>query len=360
LASQICFAGEYKGIHHIFPKFATRMNYSSYDIEKAIFQVNNATFETLAIQIFQFQYRHNQIYQQFCNALHIVPENIFTLEQIPFLPIQFFKTKRIRSTAFEPEIIFESSGTTGSVNSRHEVKNISIYEESFKKAFQLFYGDIKDYCIIGLLPSYLERGNSSLVYMVNELIKNSTSAQSGFYLYDYEKLCKTLLQNEVTEKPTLLMGVTYALLDFAEKHPLQLKHTIVMETGGMKGRREELTREEVHSQIKKHLGLNDIHSEYGMTELLSQAYSSGNGLFNCAPWMKVLVRSEDDPLNVLSSPYGSGSMSAGVLNIIDLANLYSCAFIATDDVGKLYENGSFEVLGRLDNSDIRGCGLMIL
>lgn len=331
-----------------------------HDIEKEIFQVNNAAFETLALKIFSFQYHHNEIYRLFCNTLKILPGDVIAVEQIPFLPIQFFKSKDIVTTDFEPEIIFESSGTTGSVNSRHMVKKIALYEESFKNAFRLFYGDIQNRCIIGLLPSYLERGSSSLVYMVNELINESGNEASGFYLYDHEKLHQTLLQNEAAQIPTLLIGVTYALLDFAEKYPLHLQHTVVMETGGMKGRREELTREEVHAIVKKCLGLTEIHSEYGMTELLSQAYSQGHGRFNTPPWMKVLIRAEDDPFNVQSNHKINAVLVSGVINIIDLANLYSCAFIATDDVGKLYRDGSFEVLGRLDNSDIRGCGLMLL
>ncbi len=336
------------------------MNINAHNIEQEIFKVNNAAFEALALQIFLWQYQKNNIYQQFCNALHIIPQEVTSIEQIPFLPIQFFKSKEIFTTVFKPAITFESSGTTGSINSRHEVKDILIYEKSFKKTFNLFYGDITKYCVIGLLPSYLERGNSSLVYMVNELIKNSGSEKSGFYLQDYEKLNRTLLQNEAAGIPTLLIGVTYALLDFSEKFPVYLKHTIVMETGGMKGRRQELTREEVHTQLKKYLGITKVHSEYGMTELLSQAYSNGDGIFKCPPWMKILTRAEDDPFNVVSSKQAGGKWAAGLLNIIDLANMYSCAFIATDDVGKLFADGSFEVMGRLDNSDMRGCGLMLL
>lgn len=336
------------------------INPRGHDIEKELFNVNNAAFETLALQVFLYQYNENETYRQFCSALHIMPDDVATIEQIPFLPIQFFKSRIIGTTEFEPEIIFESSGTTGSINSRHYLKKLSVYEESFIKNFQLFYGDVNGWCIVGLLPSYLEKGNSSLVYMVNEWIKKSGSAESGFYLYDYEKLSQTLLKNEAAAKPTLLIGVTYALLDFAEKCRMNLKHTVVMETGGMKGRREEITREEVHAQLKDRLGLKNIHSEYGMTELLSQAYSNTNGRFICPPWMKILVRAEDDPFNVRSSRSIAGQMATGVINIIDLANLYSCSFIATDDVGILFADESFEVLGRLDNSDIRGCGLMFL
>ena len=336
------------------------MNAHPNNIEEDIFKVTNAAFENLALKIFLFQYENNTVYQQYCKTLNILPARVQHLQDIPFLPIQFFKSKKIISTAFVPQTVFESSGTTGSVNSRHLIKDLSLYERSFKESFKIFYGEINDYCIIGLLPSYLQKGNSSLVYMVNELIKQSGSLQSGFYLDEYKKINQTLLQNEAEGKPTLLIGVTYALLDFAEKFKPQLTHTIVMETGGMKGRRKELTRAEVHTALKQRLGLDEIHSEYGMTELLSQAYSPGDGIFNCPPWMKVLIREADDPFNIICNETLSGTSAGGAINIIDLANIYSCSFIATDDVGRLYPTGSFEVMGRLDNSDIRGCGLMIL
>ena len=235
------------------------------------------------------------------------------------------------------------------------VKDVSIYQQSFTKAFELFYGDISSWCIIGLLPSYLDRekNTSSLVMMVDSLVKLSNHPKSGFYLTDFDKLHDTLLQLETQQQKTLLIGVTFALLDFAENYKFNLQHTIVMETGGMKGRRKELTRAEVHSIITKGLGVKNVHSEYGMTELLSQAYSDDNGRFICPPWMKVMIRDEEDPLSV--KPFGKG-----VLNVIDLANIYSCSFIATDDVGVVYEDGSFEVWGRLDNSDIRGCSLLVI
>lgn len=330
------------------------------DIESAIFTVQEHNLELLALQVFNFQYQHNEVYQRFCNSLHVVPPEIKKLEQIPFLPIQFFKTKEITTTNFVPAQIFESSGTTGQVNSQHRVKRLALYEQSFQQAFSIFYGDIKNYCVIGLLPSYLQKGNASLVYMVDDFIKQSNYPQSGFYLDDYARLKENISQNEAASIPTLLIGVTYALLDFAEKYPMPLQHTTIMETGGMKGRRQELTRQEVHAQLQQHFGLKQIHSEYGMTELLSQAYSQGEGLFGTAPWMKVLLRAADDPFDIISSQAMPTKFATGAINIIDLANLYSCAFLATDDVGKLYNNGSFEVLGRLDNSDIRGCGLMIL
>jgi hypothetical protein len=268
------------------------------------------------------------------------------------LPIQFFKTRDIKTTEFEPQAVFESSGTTQTVNSRHYVKDINIYRRSFSMAWEQFYGPVQEWCVIGLLPAYLERQHSSLVVMVDEMIKQSAHPQSGFYLYEHEKLAQVLQQLEKKGQKTLLIGVTFGLLDFAEKYPMPLQHTIVMETGGMKGRRKEMTREEVHQLLKTAFQTNAIHSEYGMTELLSQAYSKQDGVFKCPPWMKVLVRQEDDPLDVRVS-------GSGIINIIDLANLYSCSFIATDDVGTIMTDGSFEVMGRIDNSDIRGCNLLI-
>lgn len=325
-----------------------------------IFNAATDEFESIALDIFRFQFEHNNIYRQYCEAIKTNTSSVSSIKNIPFLPISFFKTHEITTGLFEPALVFESSGTTGAVNSRHFVKEKEIYEESFLKTFELFYGPASNYCVIGLLPSYLERQHSSLVYMVNELINQCKHPSAGFYLYNTEKLYHTLLENEKNKQPTLLIGVTYALLDFAEKFQMNLQHTIIMETGGMKGRREELTREQVHQQLKQRLGLTEIHSEYGMTELLSQAYSKKNSLFNCPPWMQVLLRAEDDPFEITTANHTSKTPVTGVINIIDLANLYSCSFIATDDVGKLYADGSFEVLGRLDNSDMRGCGLMIV
>lgn len=330
------------------------------NIKERVFNSSTDQFETLALEIFRFQNAKNGTYRQYCDAIKLNAAAVNSLEKIPFLPIQFFKTKKIITGIFNEDIIFESSGTTASVNSRHFVKDKNVYKESFLKAFQLFYGSPADLCIIGLLPSYLERQHSSLVYMVTELVKQSNHPSSGFYLYDVEKLHQALLENEKNKQPTLLIGVTYALLDFAEKYPTKLQYTKVMETGGMKGRREELTREQVHEQLKQQFGLAEIHSEYGMTELLSQAYAVKNGIFNCPPWMRILLRSEDDPFEITTSTVINKKTAAGVINVIDLANIYSCSFIATDDVGRLHNDGSFEVLGRLDSSDIRGCGLMIV
>jgi len=322
------------------------------EIEDKIFTVETADFEQLALEVFHFQYNNNAIYQQYVNALSIVGSNVRSVDQIPFLPIRFFKTADIKTTVFEPEAVFESSGTTQTVNSRHYVKDLTIYRRSFLQAWEQFYGPVTDWCVIGLLPAYLERQNSSLVVMVNEMIGLGQHAHSGFYLYEHEKLAQVLQDLEKQGQKTILIGVTFALLDFAEKYPMPLQHTIVMETGGMKGRRREMTREEVHLLLSLAFQTHAIHSEYGMTELLSQAYSSGNGVFNCPPWMKVLIRQDDDPLDVRVT-------GSGVINIIDLANIYSCSFIATDDVGTVKPDGSFEVLGRIDTSDIRGCNLLI-
>jgi hypothetical protein len=275
------------------------------------------------------------------------------------LPISFFKTHKVVTTAFEPEIIFESSGTTGINASMHYLKSMKLYKKSFLKGFNLFYGDISKWCILGLLPGYLERQNSSLIVMVDELIKKSNNDNSGFYLNDHEKLYQALVHNEITRQPTLLIGVTYALLDFAEKYSMKLQNTVIMETGGMKGKREEITREEVHEILKNKFDLPAVHSEYGMTELLSQAYSKGGGIFQNPPWMKVLTREYNDPFAINSFSKNQKSCN-GLINIIDLANLYSCCFISTDDVGRVYKNNSFEVLGRRDVSDLRGCSLLTI
>lgn len=282
------------------------------------------------------------------------PFNVNAIEQIPFLPISFFKTHTVATTLFNAELVFESSGTTQTTSSKHYLKTAAVYKESFSKAFRLFYGDPSRYCILALLPSYLEKGNSSLVYMVEGLIQQSNHSAGGFYLHDHEALVKKMDELEQQQQqPVILFGVTYALLDFAEAFPRHLKNTTIIETGGMKGRKKEMTRDEVHSILKKQFQLPHIHSEYSMTELLSQAYAKEHGRFYCPPWMKVLIRTEDDPLEVVRN-------GRGVINVIDLANVYSCSFIATDDAGVLHNDESFEVLGRIDNSDIRGCSLLAL
>ena len=326
-----------------------------------IFSVKENSFRQLALDIFHFQYEANPVYNSYVNALGKTLSAVDEIEKIPFLPISFFKTDEIKTGKFNADVIFKSSGTTQTINSRHHVKDVSIYIQSFTKAFEKVYGDLKEWCILGLLPSYLEKGDSSLVYMVDNFIKQSQHAQGGFYLYDLNKVKQTLLSLERSNQKTLLIGVTYALLDFAEKFPTDLKNTIIMETGGMKGRREELTRMEVHDLLRTAFGVTEIHSEYGMTELLSQAYAKKEGRFQCPPWMKVLIRDDEDPLAVYSSQSAAGDRNetlTGAINIIDLANVYSCAFIATDDVGKLYADKSFEVLGRMDGSDLRGCSLL--
>ncbi|MEO7983988.1 MAG: acyl transferase [Bacteroidota bacterium] len=318
-----------------------------------IFGVGKDGFEVLALEIFRFQAQNNPVYKDYLLALKVEPASVTCIEQVPFLPVRFFKSHRIQTTSFEPAAIFESSGTTGSINSRHLVNDLLLYEESFTRGFELFYGPAKDFCFIGLLPSYLERVNSSLVYMVDKMIRLSVHPQSGFYLTEYEQLSVVLAELERKKQKTILIGVSFALLDFAEKYPRPLQHTIIMETGGMKGRREELIRPALHELLKTAFHAGAIHSEYGMTELLSQAYSKGEGIFSCPPWMKLLVRDEEDPFMVKQT-------GAGTINIIDLANIWSCSFIATDDAGKIYPDESFEVLGRIDGSDLRGCSLMVM
>ena len=318
-----------------------------------VFRVNGENFESLALEAFRFQSENNPVYSDYLRALGLNPSSIQTIENIPYLPVCFFKSHAIKTSFFEPEAVFESSGTTGSINSKHQVKDLSLYEESFTRGFELFYGAVSEWCVIGLLPSYLERKNSSLVYMVEKLIQLSGHSQSGFYLHEFDRLYETLAALEKKQQKTLLIGVTFALLDFAEKYSLPLQHTVVMETGGMKGRRKEMIRQEVHQLLKTAFQLPVIQAEYGMTELLSQAYSKVDGIFSSPPWMKILVRDEEDPFIVKRT-------GSGTINVIDLANFYSCSFIATDDVGKVHTDGSFEVLGRVDGSDLRGCSLMVV
>ncbi len=325
-------------------------------LKEGLFTINNdQAFEDIALEVFRFQYENNPLYHRYCCLTNTAPELVKSITGIPFLPISFFKTHAVQTTFFQPEVFFESSGTTGSVNSRHLVKEAALYEQAFIKGAEFFYGSLKDYCILALLPSYLEKGQSSLVYMVKGWMERSGHAANDFYLYDFEKLAQTLKDLQNKKQKTILIGVTYALLDFAEQQPQPLKHTLIIETGGMKGRREEAIRTEVHSQLKNAFSLSVIHSEYGMTELLSQAYAPADGRFTTPPWMKVLLREEDDHKGFIK-PAQNGS--TGGINCIDLANLFSCSFIATEDVGRMYSDGSFEVLGRMDNTDIRGCSLM--
>jgi phenylacetate-coenzyme A ligase PaaK-like adenylate-forming protein len=316
-----------------------------------IFTVDEPGFESLALEIFRYQVEENPVYRVFTQQLGIDPLEVTKINHIPFLPVSFFKTHQVATGNFQAVIEFESSGTTGTLNSRHFVRDINIYQESCRRSFESMYGPFSEWCILGLLPSYLERSHSSLVYMVDRFIHWSGHTNSGFFLHNHADLHEILEKLEAESKKTLLLGVTYALLDFAEKYQLRLSNTVIMETGGMKGRRHEMIREEVHEILKTRFGLDAIHSEYGMTELLSQAYSKGNGLFICPPWMKVRIRNEEDPLSVEDK-------GNGIVNVIDLANVYSCSFIATDDAGILHDDGSFSILGRVDGSDIRGCSLM--
>lgn len=311
-------------------------------------------FEKISLEVFNHQYHHVAPYRRFCDLLKISPKTVTQPTQIPFLPIEFFKSHSIIAQGEKPQITFKSSGTTGAVTSKHLVSDLNWYEKSFNLAFERFYGKVQDLVILALLPSYLERDGSSLVYMAHHLIQKSGHPESGFYLDNLEKLKITLESLEKKGKKVLLIGVSFALLDLVEAHTFNLKNTVVMETGGMKGRRREMIREELHQILKKGFGVDHIHSEYGMTELLSQAYSAGDGIFTCPPWMKIYIRDPEDALTYLP-PHKTGG-----INVIDLANYNSCSFIATQDLGKNLGKGKIEILGRFDNSDIRGCNLMVI
>ncbi len=313
-----------------------------------------AEFEQQAMVLFRYQSLHNPVYIEYIERLGRDFTSILRIEDIPFLPIGFFKSHQVMSRNFRPERVFSSSGTTGMVPSRHFVRKLAVYERSFESAFRFFYGSPSDYRFYGLLPSYLEREGSSLVYMVDRMIRLGGHAESGFHLNDHKALAERLQEANEKGFPAILIGVSFALLDFSEKFSFPLAENIViMETGGMKGRRKEITREELHQTLCSRFRKQTIHSEYGMTELLSQAYARGNGRFFCPPWMKVMIRDIQDPFSYM--PAGK----TGAINIIDLANMHSCAFIETQDIGRLHEDGSFEVLGRTDSSDIRGCSLLI-
>ena len=310
-------------------------------------------FNKIALEIYAYQSKYNPIYREYLASLGRTASPICHYSEIPFIPIQFFKTQRVATLDSKPAITFSSSGTTGMVNSQHHVFELSWYEQSYREAFKQFYGTVKDIAIIALLPSYLERNGSSLIYMIDDLIQQSEQVESGYFLYNHDDLFKTLNTLKAKGTKTLLIGVTYALLDFVENYNIDFPDLIVMETGGMKGKRKEMIREELHSILCDGFGVNTIHSEYGMTELLSQGYSYGNGLFRTPPWLKVLIRDTNDPLTL------QDYKKTGAINIIDLANVHSCSFIATQDLGKLYADGSFEILGRFDNADIRGCNLLV-
>jgi phenylacetate-coenzyme A ligase PaaK-like adenylate-forming protein len=320
----------------------------------SIFNVGTSEeFKQMALSVFKFQFANNQVYRNYVTALKVNTDKIVDLEQIPFMPIEFFKTQILISDVQNKDRESKVFTSSGSIQSKHYVSDVSIYEKSYRKGFELFYGNIEDYCVLALLPSYLDREGSSLIYMADDLINKSKHSASGFYLNNYDELILKLKELELQKQKTILLGVTYALLDLIEIQKFQLKHTIIMETGGMKGKRTEMVREELHAVLCQGFGVQEIHSEYGMTELLSQAYSKGNGVFNCPPWMKVLIRDTNDPFSFL--PHNK----TGGINVIDLANINSCSFIATQDLGKSFSELSFEVLGRFDNSDIRGCNLLV-
>ena len=321
--------------------------------ETTIFTISSEEeFETTALAVFQFQYKNIKVYKDFCELLKIDPNSIQKLEDIPFLPIQFFKSHKILADNLNYEKVFFSSGTMGIGTSKHFVSNLSLYKKSFTDTFTRYFGDLDQLCILALLPSYLEQENSSLIYMADELIKKTNNPLSGFYLDETDSLIEKLQTLESIGQKTILLGVSYALLDLIELKSFQLKNTTIMETGGMKGKRKEMIKEELHHKLKKGFGVSTIYSEYGMTELLSQAYSKGNGIFTCPSWMKVITRDTEDAQSKVMEQTGG-------INIIDLCNLYSCSFIATQDLGKIYTDGSFEILGRFDDSDIRGCNLMV-
>lgn len=322
-------------------------------LKNKIFEIQNDTeFNEIALEIFRYQYNNNHIYKQFIDINDFKISEINHYKSIPFLPIEFFKTHKILTSNIIPEMFFESSGTSGMTRSRHFISNIDIYEKSFLKGFETFYGNIEKYSLIALLPNYQEQKNSSLIYMINKLIAATKNTDSGFYLYNLENLAKKLTELNTKKQQTILFGVTYALLDLAENFPVNIPETIIFETGGMKGRRKEMIREELHKTLKKAFKVNTIHGEYGMTELLSQAYSKENGRFYAPKWMKILIRETNDPFSILENNRTGG------INIIDLANIESCSFIATQDLGIVFKDGSFEISGRFDNSDIRGCNLM--
>ena len=324
-------------------------------MQNAVFNIQNQSdFKTCALQVFRHQFKNNAIYRSFCDLLYIHSSDVKEIEEIPFLHIQFFKSHAVLSSTQAVKETFTSSGTTGSSVSKHMVTDLSWYTKSYTKGFEHFYGPIEEYTVLGLLPNYLERDGSSLIYMVDDFIKKSNKPSSGFYLNNLTELSKTLIALDKKGEKVLLIGVTFALLDLIERQQFKLQNTIIMETGGMKGRRKEIIRNELHEILCAGFGVSKIHSEYGMTELLSQGYSSGDGVFDCPPWMKILARDTEDALTMV------GSNKTGGLNVIDLANYNSCSFIATQDLGKVDNNGRFEVLGRFDHSDIRGCNLMVM
>jgi phenylacetate-coenzyme A ligase PaaK-like adenylate-forming protein len=324
------------------------------EFPKEIFSVDDRSFEPLALSIFRYQSVYNPVYSKFIDLLGVDRDRIESLQQVPFMPVSFFKSNRVVSGGSEPETIFTSSGTTGVSTSSHYVLSRVLYEESFLRGFTHFYGDPAKYVILALLPSYMEREGSSLVYMADRLIRETGHPVSGFYLNNYGDLIATIEKLKGSDRKILLLGVTWALLKLAENNRPDLSAAVVMETGGMKGMGREMVREELHSVLNGAFGTASIHSEYGMTELLSQAYSHGEGLFHCPPWMKMMAGDINDPRSLTAEPGSSGTA-----NIIDLANFWSCSFISTSDLCRLHGDGKFEITGRYDNSDIRGCNLLI-
>lgn len=324
-------------------------------LEANLFNVQSEKdFERIALSIFHYQIHNNPVYNNYCTLLGVEPAKVKAIEHIPFLPVEFFRRHRVLCGNDRWQNLFISSGTTGMERSKHYVKRLDIYRKSFLQTFERFYGSLRDYCILAVLPGYGEQRHSSLIYMVHELMEQTGHPESGFYLHDYPALVDKLQRLMDRHQKILLFGASYALLDLVESCKLQLKNTTVMETGGMKGRREEITREKLHAILMKGFGVRRIHSEYGMTELLSQAYAKESGIFHTPPWMKVMIRDVYDPFQYV------GAGKSGGINVIDMANLYSCAFIETKDLGRLHDQGSFEVLGRFDYSDVRGCNLMVM
>ena len=321
---------------------------------ESIFSIKNETeFLELALTHFRFQYEANEIYGKFCRLMKVKPEQINSLEKIPFLPIELFKSNKIVSGLTTPERIFTSSGTSGQIPSQHYVHDLNLYKKSFLTGFELCYGKPDSYCFLCLLPSYLERKGSSLVYMAETLVQESRHPHSGFFLHDLHAIAEKIHQLKTAGQKTILLGVTYALLDLAD-YGVELNDSIiVMETGGMKGKREEWPKQRVHEYLKEKFKIKTIHSEYGMTEMLSQAYSTGGGFYACPPWLNIMIRDPYSPGEFM--PYNK----TGGINVIDLANYYSCSFIATQDAGRKKNKNEFEVLGRLNDAELRGCNLML-
>lgn len=325
------------------------------NFRQRIFSIEGARdFEKLALEIFRYQAVNNPVYKAYIDALNIKAATVKSVVRIPFLPVSFFKEHRIITGKDIAQSVFESSGTTGATPSKHYVTDLSLYEESFNRGFTCFFGEPAGYFFAALLPVYSERKDSSLIYMMNSLIRNSKYSDSGYYNNDHAGLIEKLKIVRSENRKGILFGVSFALLDLAEKYSPDLSGLVIVETGGMKGKRKEVTRQELHSMLKSRFNVETIHSEYGMTELLSQAWSKGEGLFFCTPWMKIVIRDPQDPLTIFDKPEKTGG-----INIIDLANINSCSFLSVNDIGKLHEDGSFEILGRFDNSDIRGCNLMV-